>query len=241
MNARGVIVGIVAGALVATGALVAPAFGASEQPARLARRAPMAARALGGFTPAAADPRLAALFARGGIDPTDFHFTPAETRRGNRGVTIAVRARSNQVSLSDTSRLAAAAPATPVGLAPIAYNLGAAIGWKRLAISGDMGHVDLGGAPGSRDTADLALTYAGRRLSGRVKAFTEHPLANGPQLASEMPSYSVDLSSSYALTHNLDVTAGVRYRADRDRLTPSAIDAATHDSQAVYLGTAFRF
>ena len=240
MNARGVIVGIVAGALVATGMVVAPAFGAYEQLARVAKRAPTAARALGGFTPAAADPRLAALFARGGIDPTDFHFTPAETRHGNRAVTVAVRARSNQVSPTDTTRLAAAAPATSVGLAPIAYNLGAAIGWKRLAISGDMGHVDLAGAPGSRDTADLAVTYAGRRLSGRVKAFAEHPLAAGPQLASEMPSYSVDVSSSYALTHNLDVTAGVRYRADRDRLAPATVDA-THDSQAVYLGTAFRF
>ncbi|WP_375394500.1 hypothetical protein [uncultured Sphingomonas sp.] len=240
MNARGVIVGIVAGALAAAGTIVAPAFGAYEQLPRAAKRTQTAARALGGFTPAAADPRLAALFARGGIDPTDFHFTPAESRRGNRGVTIAVRARSNQVSLADTTRLAAAAPATSIGLAPIAYNLGAAIGWKRLAISGDMGHVDLAGAPGSRDTADVAVTYAGRRLSGRLKAFTEHPLVSGPQLASEMPSYSVDVSSSYALTHNLNVTAGVRYRADRDRLAPSTLDA-THDSQAVYLGTAFHF
>lgn len=240
MNARGVIVGIVAGALVATAMVVAPAFGAYEQLARVAKRTPVATRALGGFTPAAADPRLAALFARGGIDPTDFNFTPADTRHGNRGVSVAVRARSNQIAVADTTRLAAAAPPASIGLDPIAYNLGAAIGWKRLAISGDMGHVDLAGAPGSRDTADVAVTYAGRRLSGRVKAFTEHPLAAGPQLASEMPSYSVDLSSSYALTHNLDVTAGVRYRADRDRLAPSAVDP-THDSHAVYLGTAIRF
>jgi len=53
-----------------------------------------------------------------------------------------------------------------------------------------------------------------------------------------MPSYSVDLGGAYSLTRNLDVTAGVRYRSDRDRLTQAD---ARRDSQAVYVGTAFRF
>ena len=51
---------------------------------------------------------------------------------------------------------------------------------------------------------------------------------------------TVDLGGSYRLTRNLDVTAGVRYEQERDRLAPLA-DPAKQDSQAVYVGTQFRF
>jgi len=47
------------------------------------------------------------------------------------------------------------------------------------------------------------------------------------------------VGSAYALTHNLDVTAGVRYRGRQNRLGPLTDDA--QDSQAVYLGTTFKF
>ena len=49
---------------------------------------------------------------------------------------------------------------------------------------------------------------------------------------------AVDVVSSYRLTKNIDVTAGVRYRSD-DRVEP--LTDARRDSQAVYVGTAFRF
>ena len=49
---------------------------------------------------------------------------------------------------------------------------------------------------------------------------------------------NVDVVSSYRLTKNLDVTAGVRYRTD-DRVQP--LTDSRRDSQAVYVGTAFRF
>ena len=52
-------------------------------------------------------------------------------------------------------------------------------------------------------------------------------------------SYSVDLSSSYSLTRNLEVTAGVRYRSDRERI--ARVEDDRRDSQAAYIGTAFRF
>ena len=50
---------------------------------------------------------------------------------------------------------------------------------------------------------------------------------------------SVDLGGSYRLTRNIDVTAGVRYSQDRDRIVPPA--EAKADNQAVYVGTQFRF
>lgn len=227
---------LMAGALVATGVIVAPAFGASErvQPARRT----ITPRFAGSFTPAASDPRLAAAIARGGMDGADFRFTPAEVRQDKRGVTVAVRARSNRAALADTSRTAAAQTPT-VGIQPIAYNLGVSVGWKHFAVSGAVSRVDLGPVPGGRETTDVALSYRTGRASSRIIAVADRPLESTPKLTQELPSYSVDVSSSYALTRNLDVTAGMRYRSDRERL--ARLDDDRRDSQSVYVGTAFRF
>ncbi len=237
MGAHRAMIGVVAGALVATAALVAPAVGAlrtaDQHNARTLKRAP--ARTLGGFTPAAGDPRLAALFARSGLGTGNgLPFTPAETRRDSRAVTVAVRARSN-VDTNAATRVAAE-PRT--GIAPIAYNLGAAVGWKRFAIAGDVTRVDLATQPGGREGADVALSYTANRWSTQVRAAADRPIAGTPKAIADPQSYSVDLGGSYSLTHNLDVTAGVRYRSDRERL--ARLDDR-RDSQAVYLGTAFRF
>jgi hypothetical protein len=222
------------GAGLVAGAFVAPAIGATEKAARLIRQPAAAARALSSFTPAAADPRLAAVLARAGIDGA-FRFTPSETRSTGKAVTVAVRTRSNRLPGDD--RVAAAAPT--VGLAPIAYNLGVAVGWKRFAVSGDLAKVDLNGQPGSRDTADIAVTYAGNRFSGQVKASSDKPGAGAVRLIEGAPSYSLDVGGSYSLTRNIDVTAGMRYKSERDRLIRFTDDR--RDSQAVYVGTAFRF
>ncbi len=233
MNAGRWMMGIAAGALAAAGVLVAPAFGAIDrQPARPATKA--AVRGVGGFTPAAGDPRLAALLSRGGFETGGFRFTPAESRRDSRALTVAVRARTARGGAGRT----AMASEVATGIAPIAYNLGVAVGWKRFAIASDLTRVDMAAQPGGRESADLALSYTAPRWSGRVKAEADRPLAGVPRMVADVPGYSVDLGGSYSLTHNLDVTAGVRYRADRDRLTQ--LDQR-RDSQAVYVGTAFRF
>ena len=137
----------------------------------------------------------------------------------------------------DAGQLAAASPT--VNLAPIAYNLGVSVGWKKFALSGDLAKVDLAGLPGSRESVDLGVSYSTRKFTGRVKAAADRPLPGAPALVEEAPSYSVDVGGSYSLTRNLDVTAGVRYKSERNRL--EQIDAPHHDSQAVYIGTAFRF
>lgn len=237
--------GLALGVFIAAGVAVAPALGASETPVvnPPVKRAPMAFRGLGSFTPASADPRLAAVFARGGLDP-NFRFTPSESRRdGSRAVTVAVRARSSRSALAAeraaTVSAASAAPSS-VGLAPIAYNLGVAVGWRRFALSGDVTHIDLAGLPGSREAVDVGVSYTGKRFSGQVKAGSDRPLPNGPSLIEEPPAYSIDVAGSYALTRNLAVTAGVRYKAERDRLLQQVPDDR-RDSQAVYVGTAFRF
>jgi len=236
VNARRVMVGSMGVACAALAFAVAPAFGAAETAPRSIKRF-IAPRVAGSFTPAAADPKLAALFARSGLDASSFRFTPSESRSGSRSVTVAVRARSTLTPPRDT-RLAAVATPT-VGPAPIAYNLGVSVGWKRFAVTGDTAKVDLVSAPGGRESSDLAFSYAGNRVSGQLRATADRALAGTPSLVAERPSYALDLGGSYSLTRNIDLTAGMRYKSERERLTRREDDR--RDSQAVYVGTAFRF
>ena len=224
--------GIVAGALIAAGVTVAPAVAATEQTRKVVTKR-IAPRGVGSFTPSAADPRLAALFARGGLETRGFRFTPAEAKN-SRAVTVAVRARTNRATADGT---APAAP-TAVGLAPIAYNLGVAVGWRRFALSGDVARVDPPGHVGAREAAEVGVSYSLPRLTTRVKAAADRATPEAPRIAGAERTYSLDVGGSYSLTRNLDVTAGVRYRSDRERIVRTD---ERRDSQAVYVGTAFRF
>lgn len=226
-------------ALLAGAAVYAAPVTLGDSPARPLKRAPAtAARAIGAFTPAVADARLAATLARAGLGSGSFRFTPSENRtENNRAVTVAVRA--IRADDSDVRIAPLAAPAA-VSMAPIAYSLGAAVGWKRFALSGDMTRVDLGVQPGSREAFDVGVSYVGNRATAQVKATADRPLPGGARIiGGDLSSYSLDVGGSYALTRNLDVTAGIRYKSDRDRLERLRDDR--RDSQAVYLGTAFRF
>ena len=218
-----------------------PATGAAtrDDASRAARATSISAAidGIGSFTPAATDARLAAALARSGMASTGFRFTPASSVRLNRSVTVAVRAQSSgRPAINE--RVALVAP-SGAAIVPAAYNLGLAVGWRKFAISGDVARVDIG-ALGTRESVDLGVSYAAtRRLSGRVQVAADRARGQLPVAITGGEGYSVDVGGSYRLTRNLDVTAGVRYRADRDRLVPQA--DARRDSQAVYVGTAFRF
>jgi hypothetical protein len=239
MGIARIMAGLGIGALAAAGLVAAPAILAqTAAPQRVvANRAPSIS-SIGAFTPASADPRLAAALARSGLSGSGFRFTPADSARtASRSVTVAVRARTTRPTglLADRG---AAAPAA-VTLQPIAYNLGVSVGWKRFAISGDLAKLDLAGTPGSRESAELGVSYTGKRAAGRIRAGADRPLANTPVMIAEVPSYSIDVGGSYSITRNLDVTAGVRYKSEENRL-PQLTDNR-RDSQAVYVGTAIRF
>lgn len=240
MSANRWMLGLVGGVLVAAAA-VAPAIGASQQTRSTeSRPESRTLLGLGYFTPAAADPKLAALLAHSGLEDEDFRFTPAESRRSNnRSVTVAVRARSTVATREARDSVAAVPDAASIGLKPIAYNLGVAVGWKRFAVSGDVSRIDLAATPGSRESADVGVTYAGRRFSGRVVASADRPLPEAPKLVADAPSYSVEVGGSYSLSRRIDLTAGVRYKTENYRLDKLTDDR--RDSQAVYIGTALRF
>src|SRR5579875_814502 len=198
MKGYRVIAGAGLGALVAAAVAVTPALGF---PDHNGRKAPRAATfgfdgGIGSFTPASADPQLAAALAKSGLGATGFRFTPSDAGDADHhGVTVAVQGRSTQVVAHPDTRLADTD--TSVRLAPIAYNLGVAVGWKRFAVSGDVAHVDLAGLPGSRQTADVGLSYTGHRVSARVKLQDDRPLENSePSLIQEAPSQTIDVGGS---------------------------------------------
>ncbi|WP_326523726.1 hypothetical protein [Sphingomonas sp.] len=217
---------------------VVPAMGA-EDGRTAPRRVADPSAGIGSFTPASGDPKLAAVLARAGIAGNGFRFTPSGAgKAGQHAVTVAVRARSSREVVAAAADRGPATTGT-IAMAPIAYNLGVAVGWKRFAVSGDLAKVDLAGVPGSRESADVGVSYTGNAFSGRVKAEAARPIGNEPRLIAEQPSYSIDVGGAYRITRNLDVTAGVRYKSERERL-PQLTDTR-RDSQSVYLGTAFRF
>jgi len=225
------------GAAIAALALAcAPATAASNRHLKAKPSSIRIADSIGSFTPAAADPRRALSFGRAGLADSGFRFTPSAAPGNRRAVTVAVRARATtaaHVERATGSTIAVSA------FTPTAYNLGIAVGWRRFAITGDVGRVDGGLLPLDREVADLGLSYAGDTWSTRVQLGAERATGSRSHLIGADESYSVDLGGSYALTHNVDLTGGIRYKMQRDRIERLADQR--HDSQAVYVGTAFRF
>ena len=225
-------------ALAAGGLVLSPAFATTTAK----KRAPAVAVSfdpISSFTPANADPKLAAALAGKGLALTDFKFTPAPRR--------AVRHRFGSPSARAPpahcrrSLPISNAPATAISaLAPTSYNLGVALGWKRFAISGDVA----GSRTRIRRLAAaraqiVGVSYSLKRFTGRVAVGAErsdgHPL---PALR-KGDNYSLDVGGSYSLSQQIALTGGVRYNVERDRM--SALQDVRRDSQAVYVGTAFKF
>lgn len=223
-----------AGAVLAL--LCAPSLAAMQKPGKrgAASVSLSAPGSLGSFTPAAADSRRGSALARGGLSSSGFRFTPSAAPGARRAVTVAIRARA--ATKAEAERTASLAT---TNITPSAYNLGVAVGWKRFALTGDFAKVETGVLPGGHEAVDVGLSYAGKQWSTRLQLGSDRGSGETPRLIGEPDSYSVDLGGSFALTRNLEVTGGLRYKRERDRLEP--LDDDRRDSQAVYVGTAFRF
>ena len=232
-------IGAIGGTALAGLALVlAPAMAASTQ-AHKVKRPRASPSVAGSFTPAVADPRLAAEFARRGFQTGSMRFTPA-TASADRSKAIKVAVRARAATVAQASRTVADASSTPVtAITPTGYNLGVAVGWKRFALSGDVAKVQGGPIPGGREAAEVGVSYSGRKFTGRVEVGAERSDPVQLRVIPVESSYSLGVGGSYRIGRNLDVTGGVRYKIERDRLQPVADER--RDSQAVYIGTAFRF
>ena len=232
-------IGAIGGTALAALALVlAPAMAASTQ-AQKNKRPRASSLFTGSFTPAVADPRLAAEFARRGFQTGSMRFTPAAASADrSKAIKVAVRARA--ATVAQASRTVVEASSTPVtAITPTGYNLGLAVGWKRFALSGDVAKVQGGPIPGGREAAEVGVSYSGKKFTGRVEVGAERSDPAQLRVVPVESSYSLGVGGSYRIGRNLDVTGGVRYKIQRDRLEPVADER--RDSQAVYIGTAFRF
>ena len=225
---------LAAGGLVLSPAVAATAIG-KKRPAAIS----LSFNPVSSFTPANSDPKLAAALAGRGMALTDFNFTPAPAKGRPSQVRVAIRARS--AAAPQTSLALASAPTAAVNaLTPTGYKLGVGVGWRRFAVAGDVAQVKSADpAIGGRESAVVGVSYSLKRFTGRVAVGAErnegHPL---PALR-RGDNYSLDVGGSYSLSRRIAVTGGVRYNIERDRVT--ALKDDRRDSQAVYVGTAFKF
>jgi hypothetical protein len=218
-----------------------PAFSAPDRKQKIQRISLSARTSSDTFTPAAADPRLAAMFARSNVRSAGFRFTPVKGKASSRAVTVAVRARTTAPAPVRVDKPVTVAEASSSGfVVPAgAYKLGVSVGWKRFALSGGVAQGDLGALQGGRRSSDVGISYTQKRLTTRVQVESDRPIAGAARPINRDESVAVDFGGSYRLNRKLDLTAGVRYKAERDRLAPVA--DTRRDSQAVYIGTQIRF
>lgn len=200
------------------------------------------------FTPASVDPRLARLISeRATAAGRLMRFTPAgAANRPDRSVTVAVRVDKETAQAISVRSAIAGAQAKPgkldgvMALNPSRYNLGLARGYRSFAqpiVTPEIQHIEM------PDLASFAPAPEKRanpgRFNARIAMDEKANSGRAPRTIEADDQQSFDLTGSYRVLRNLDVTAGVRYSRERDRLGP--LTDGTQDSQAVYVGTQFRF
>lgn len=221
------------------------------------------------FTPASVDPALAkrvaeSLRAKG----MDLRFTPASSTR-DQTVTVAIRI-NDRAAQSISNRILAPRTVSGIpqsqpgsGTAVIAstrYDLGIARGYQgfaqSLAQSPALAKPSLGKSGLAKssmptiksvdmpDLADFKPSQGSApdkpsRFKSRIALDKDTPIGRSPQTREALSDQFFDLGGAYRVTRNLDVTAGVRLSQERDRIDPLTDDV--QDSQAVYVGTQFRF
>ncbi len=217
---------IVAGGLVASPALSAAALDMS--------RADALSALVGRFTPATGDPILLARYAQLSDEArANFRFTPALPRTENRAVTLVVRARPSGIATNSTAGEEAI---LPVKITPVTYRLGSAVGYTAFAAT--PAEVNIAALPQARRPGEIVDRTPSR--FGADMRLDSRSLPGTPARSLDPDrAYSVDVTGSYRLSRHVDVTAGVRLQRENDRLAP--LTDQQRDSQAVYVGTQFRF
>ena len=202
------------------------------------------------FTPASADPELARMIESRSGTTRMMRFTPAGAISAeDRSVTVVVRVdgeAAQAISVRNAiGMVRGEAPAEASNsITATRYNLGLARGYRSFAAAAPALSQPLSSAA-IPDLAEFEPAPGVReepsRFAARIaleEGRTAAPAA--PQTLDATGDQRIDVAGSYRLTRNLDVRAGVRYEQDRNRLSPVP-DLEQQDSQAVYIGTQFRF
>ncbi|MBT2186372.1 hypothetical protein [Sphingobium nicotianae] len=200
---------------------------------------------IGSFTPVTSDDRLAKAYAKAARESQSrgFRFTPTSGSINGRSLTILVRAPGLPAANGANERVL-----PNLGVAPVGYRLGVTKGLAQFS-TGARAEAMQPDPPIEGKIVEPVPSYtlhpkkdrfsANLQLQ-REEATAASPTEASPQTLGAEQRYGVDLSSSYSLTRNLNVQAGVRYKGPGNRLAPALTDQ-TRDSQAVYVGTTFKF
>jgi hypothetical protein len=200
------------------------------------------------FTPASVDPKLARFVAERTTGTARMmRFTPAGVaERGKRSLTVAVRVDEQSAQAIQVRSAIAAAQdqmGTTSGLRIVSarYNLGLARGYQSFAQPSVLSKkLSDAAIPDLSSFKPAPLQPEQSRLVSRVALAHEEKPGVTPRTREALGEQSLDLATSYRLTRNLDVSAGVRYSQDRDRVAPAS-QPTPQDSQAFYVGTQLRF
>jgi hypothetical protein len=198
------------------------------------------------FTPAGVDRKLAAKAERQAVKSEAFRFTPAGLNQPN---TMTVAARAELTSQVDAVAVRNAIEKIEAGAAPTVrlnnsdYRLSAARGWQDFqipakAVQVQQPRLDEMVGKGSFRLDDKAPKKPSRFNSdvsvGKVGNAAPNPRGNAAA-----GDYAFNVGGSFSISRRVDVTAGVRYSSERDRVAPAA--DSRPDSEAVYVGTKIRF
>ena len=196
------------------------------------------------FTPAGIDSRLAERMRSNAARSTAFPFTPAGLNsRTSNTLTVAARADGNNaVTVRNAMAQLDAGSGTTLRLNNSNYQLTTKRGWQAFTLPS---------TAFNQPRLDAMLGKGDFRLDDNAK---KKPSRFGTDLKVASPrgatpslrgneaaagDYSVNVGGSFRVAKGVDVTAGVRYSRDSDRVDPAT--AAQADSEAVYVGTKIKF
>lgn len=196
------------------------------------------------FTPAGIDSRLAERMRGNAVRENGFPFTPAGLgSRSSNTLTVAARAEgSNAVSVRNALAKMDVGSGTTLRLNNSSYQLTTARGWQAFQLPRTsseqprLGEILGNGNFRLDDSAKKKPSRFGTDLKVASPRGTAPSLRGNEAAAGD---YSVNVGGSFRVAKGVDVTAGVRYSRDSDRVDPAT--AAQADSEAVYVGTKIKF
>lgn len=195
------------------------------------------------FTPAGVDSRLAEQMRSNATSQAAFPFTPAGLdRRPTNTLTVAVRADSvNAVSVRNAIAQIEAGSGTAIRLNNSNYQLTASRGWQGFnlpAVITPAPKLEEIVAKGSFRLDDGSKKKPSR-FNTDVKLDAARGVAPNPRGNAAAGDYRLDVEGRMRVAKGVDLTAGVRYSREDDRLDPAA--SAKADNEAVYVGTKIKF
>ncbi len=201
------------------------------------------------FTPAGVDSRLAQKFETRSkaVVGGSFPFTPAGVGQGRKTLTVAARSQSSTVSnaVSVRNSISAIEPArgTDGRLQKTEFRLTSARGWQgfdlvpetRAAVKAPL----ITGLGESSFRLDKGPKQKPSRFQPAIAVDKERGVTPAPRGNAATDNFEVGVGGSFSISRKIDVTAGVRYKSERDRIAPTSTDQK--DSEAVFVGTKIRF